>query len=152
MLLEQDVMPSETGLGSLPQSASRKTKEGIIPLTLLLIGMLCVDATTAGSQPVDLVRIDNEALAKGRRLSDLIDHAVVNEKNEIIGTIDDLIVDDDKKIFVVLEVGVFLHRGSRPLIAVPYDGLSIDEKRGKIELPGASREELNKVPVFEYGR
>ena len=101
---------------------------------------------------VDLVEIDTEAIAKGRRLSYLIDHLVLNEKDEIIGTIEDLIVDDHHKLFAVLEVGDFLHRGSGPLIAIPYDRLSIDEERLTIRLPGASREKLNKVPVFEYRR
>jgi hypothetical protein len=49
--------------------------------------------------------------------------------------------------------GGFLGIGSR-LVAVPYDSLTIDQKGSKIEkiaLPGASKDQLEKLTEFRYG-
>jgi hypothetical protein len=53
-------------------------------------------------------------------------------------------------LFTVLEVGGFLGIGSR-LVAVPYDSLTIDESGNKIELPGASKDQLKQLAEFRYG-
>jgi hypothetical protein len=36
-------------------------------------------------------------------------------------------------------------------VAVPYDSLTIDESGNKIELPGASKDQLKQVAEFRYG-
>src|SRR4030088_3075737 len=120
-----------------------------VAITLTLLSLIPVQ-NVAGSEPVALVKADVKTLAKGQRVSDLIGSTVVNEKDETIGTINDLIVDENHRLFAVLEVGGFLARGAHPLVAVPYEGLSIDKTLNRVVLPGASREELNKLPVFEY--
>ena len=73
---------------------------------------------------VSLVKVDLSVVAQGYRLSKLIGSSVINDKNEKIGTIDDLIADKDKKLlsFAVLQVGGFLGVGGR-LVAVPFDSL-----------------------------
>ena len=56
-------------------------------------------------------------------------------------------------MFTVLEIGGFLGIGSH-LVAVPYDSLVIDHSGNKIDkiaLPGASKEELQKLAEFRYG-
>jgi sporulation protein YlmC with PRC-barrel domain len=81
----------------------------------------------------------------------LIGSNVFNDKNEKIGTLDDVIADKDKKVltFAVLQVGGFLGLGSR-LVAVPYDSLVIDDKECKVTLPGATKDELKKLSEFNY--
>jgi PRC-barrel domain protein len=74
----------------------------------------------------------------------------VNDRDERIGTIDDIIIDRDRILFAVLQVGGFLGLGGH-LVAVPYQSLVLDEPGGKIVLPGASRDELKKLPEFKYG-
>jgi len=75
---------------------------------------------------------------------------VINDKNEKIGTLDDVIADKDKKLsLAVLQVGGFLGLG-RHLVVVPYDSLVIDETGQKITLPGASKDELKKLSEFNY--
>jgi sporulation protein YlmC with PRC-barrel domain len=90
-------------------------------------------------------------VAKGYRMSKLIGSSVINDKNEKIGTVDDVIADKDKKqlSFAVLQVGGFLGLGGR-LVAVPYDSLVIDDNGQKITLPGASKDELKKLSEFNY--
>jgi sporulation protein YlmC with PRC-barrel domain len=99
---------------------------------------------------VQLVKVDLSVVAKGYRMSKLIGTNVINDKNEKIGTVDDVIADKDKKqlSFAVLQVGGFLGLGGR-LVAVPYDSLVIDDT-GKITLPGATKDELKKLSEFNY--
>jgi hypothetical protein len=49
----------------------------------------------------------------------------------------------------VIQVGGFLGVGGR-LVAVPYTELVLDSPGGKITLPGASKDELKKLPEFKY--
>ncbi len=77
---------------------------------------------------VQLIKVDLSVVAKGYRMSKMIGSTVINDKNERIGTVDDVIADKDKKqlSFAVLQVGGFLGLGGR-LVAVPYDSLVIDD-------------------------
>jgi sporulation protein YlmC with PRC-barrel domain len=100
---------------------------------------------------VQLIKVDLSVVAKGYRMSKLIGNSVINDKNEKIGTVDDVIADNDKKqlSFAVLQVGGFLGVGGH-LVAVPYDSLVIDDTGQKITLPGASKDELKKLSQFNY--
>jgi hypothetical protein len=99
---------------------------------------------------VALVQVDVRAVAAGYRASKLIGTTVYNDKDDKIGSLDDLIVGKDKKVlFAVLQVGGFLRMGGH-LIAVPVDELQIDDQGKKITLPGASQDELKKLPEFKY--
>jgi sporulation protein YlmC with PRC-barrel domain len=100
---------------------------------------------------VQLVKVDLSVVAKGYRMSKLIGSSVINDKNEKVGTVDDVIADKDKKqlSFAVLQVGGFLGVGGH-LVAVPYDSLVIDDTGQKITLPGASKDELKKLSQFNY--
>jgi len=100
---------------------------------------------------VQLVKVDLSVVAKGYRMSKLIVSSVINDKNEKVGTVDDVVADKDKKqlSFAVLQVGGFLGVGGH-LVAVPYDSLVIDDTGQKITLPGASKDELKKLSQFNY--
>ncbi len=103
-------------------------------------------------EELDILIVDMEDLEGGYRISELIRSAVVNDADESIGTIDDFIVGgDDRVLFAILQVGGFLGIGDK-LVAVPFDALLIDEEDGKrrIMLPGATREELENAPEFDY--
>ena len=75
--------------------------------------------------------------------------SVTNEKNEKIGSIGDFVIARDRSLFAVLQVGGFLGIGAH-LVAVPYDSLIIDDEGSKIQLPGASKDELKKLPELKY--
>jgi uncharacterized protein YrrD len=76
---------------------------------------------------------------------------VVNDKNEKIGTIDDVIIGrGDTVLFAVLSVGGFLNLGSH-LVVMPFSSLTIDDAGRKITLPGATKEALKNLPEFHYG-
>jgi sporulation protein YlmC with PRC-barrel domain len=100
---------------------------------------------------VALVKVDVNVVERGYRMSKLVGTGVTNDKNEKIGSLDDVIADKDNKQlnFAVLQVGGFLGVGGR-LVAVPFDKLTIDDNGGKIILPGASKDELKKLAEFHY--
>lgn len=98
---------------------------------------------------VQLVVVDVAAVANGYRASKLRNEAVYNDKNERIGTVDDIIIGRDRVLFAVLDVGGFLGIGAHK-VAVPYQSLNLDGPGGKIILPGASKDELKRLPEFQY--
>ena len=96
----------------------------------------------------DVLIVDVVKVADGMRAGELKGKPVVNDRNERIGTIDDLIIGRDKVLFGILQVGGFLGLGSH-YVAVPYEELKISPG-SKIILPGASKEELKSLPEFKY--
>jgi sporulation protein YlmC with PRC-barrel domain len=101
------------------------------------------------SQNVVVLDVDVKEVAKGYRASELTGADVENGAGESIGSIDDLIVDRDKVLFAVLQVGGFLGIGGF-LVAIPYDSLEISEDGSKIVLAQGSKEDLQKLPEFKY--
>jgi hypothetical protein len=104
---------------------------------------------------VEIIVLDVKTVARGMRISLLLDSSVVNDTNDVIGTIDDLVVErgqPDHIAYAVLQVGGFLGVGGR-LIAVEYGALRISEENDelKIVLPGASREALERFPALVFG-
>jgi hypothetical protein len=101
-------------------------------------------------QPVPLVRVDVKKMASGYRSTEIVGSSVVNEHNEKIGTVDDLIIEPSEKVpFAILSVGGFLGVGDH-LVVVPFDSLKIS--KDKIELPGATKDELKAMPEFSYAK
>ena len=63
-------------------------------------------------QTVDLVKVDVQKLAAGYRSPKVVGSNVLNDANEIIGTIDDLLVSRaGKQPYAVLSIGGFLGMG-----------------------------------------
>lgn len=138
----------------LPYRMTRGVGHGAIVelITMLaLAGLLLFVLPTkpALSQGVQLVKVDVSVVAKGYRASQLVGSSVSNDKNEKVGSIDDIIVDKNKVLFAVLQVGGFLGLGKH-LVALPFDSLQIDETGKKIVLPGASKEQLKNLAEFKY--
>jgi sporulation protein YlmC with PRC-barrel domain len=137
----------------LPHIGNRRRGEmaKTLATVLVLLGLFFVvpNSKPALSQGVQLVKVDVSVVARGYRASKLIGTNVVNDKNERVGKIDDIIVDNKNVMFAVLQVGGFLGLASH-LVALPYDSLKIADDGKKIELPGASKDELKKLAEFKY--
>ena len=140
--------PVKLGTDALPLAQRRRSPDWMIWTALAVFLATGPALPQAG---VSLVKVDLSVVAQRYRLSKVIGSSVINDKNEKIGTIDDLIADKDKKQlnFAVLQVGGFLGLGGH-LVAVPFDSLVIDDKAQKITLPGASKDELKKLSEFNY--
>jgi sporulation protein YlmC with PRC-barrel domain len=136
---------------SLPQSPTRAARgySGWMIWTAIAVALAAGPALPQAG--VQLIQVDLSVVAKGYRISKLVGTTVINDKNEKIGTVDDVVADKDKKqlSFAVLQVGGFLGLGGQ-LVVVPYDSLVIDETGQKITLPGASKDELKKLSAFNY--
>lgn len=118
--------------------------------TLLTSAIFLPSATgPAFSQAVVVLDVDVKDVAKGYRATELAGMDVENGSGESIGSVDDLIVDREKVLFAVLQVGSFLGLGGF-LVAVPYDSLEISEDGSKIVLASGSKEELQQLPEFNY--
>ena len=97
---------------------------------------------------IAILEVDVRVAATGMRASRLIGSEVYNDGNEHIGTLDDLMIDDGGSVgFAILSVGGFLGIGSH-LVAVTFDSLTIEDYG--VVLPGATREELKRLPQFAY--
>jgi hypothetical protein len=130
----------------LPNSSRRGWIIGTIG-TALAVVLAAGPALTQAA--VALVKVDLSVVAKGYRMSKIIGSNVTNDKDEKIGTIDDVIADKKQINFAVLQVGGFLGMGGH-LVVVPYESLTIDDTGKKIVLPGASKDELKKLNEYKY--
>lgn len=146
----QTLFQSPANAAPLPQSSTRVARRpGWMICTAVAVALAAGPALPQAA--VQFIKVDLSIVAKGYRMSKLIGTTVINDKNEKIGTLDDVVADKDKKelSFAVLQVGGFLGLG-RHLVVVPYSSLVIDEAGQKITLPGASKDELKKLSAFNY--
>jgi len=88
----------------------------------------------------------------GHRASKIIGTAVVNDKDESIGKVEDIMLgQDNKATMAVISVGGFLGIGAK-LVAVPFDQLQwAPNDKKSVTMPNASKAELQSMPAFEYG-
>jgi len=127
-----------------------KTATALVIASAIGGSLVSLNLTPALSQPATaLVVVDIAVVAKGYRTSKLTGRPVVNEKNERVGSIDDFIIGRDRVLFSILQVGGLLGVGSR-LVAVPYQSLMLDAAGEKITLPGATKEQLERLAEFKY--
>jgi hypothetical protein len=154
-LIEENTMRRQHNLRHKAAAGTYGAGDNRLLSTLLalaaILGLLLivVNSRPALSQGVQLVKVDVSVVGKGYRAGKLIGASVTNDKNEDIGKIDDIIIDNNRVMYAVLQVGGFLGVGSR-LVAVPYDSLKIDDSGKKVVLPGASKDELKKLAEFKY--
>jgi sporulation protein YlmC with PRC-barrel domain len=89
------------------------------------------------------------------RASKLIGASVYNDRNEKIGSVDDLVLGKDNKADeVIVSVGGFLGMGTK-LVSVPYTELKLGDTKNassdnKVVMPGATKESLKAQPDFNY--
>ena len=73
---------------------------------------------------------------------------VYNDKNERVGTVDDLIVTPDKAVsYAIVNVGGFLGLAKHD-VAIPVSQFKLVDK--KLVLAGATKEALKASPEFQY--
>jgi sporulation protein YlmC with PRC-barrel domain len=137
------------GIAAIPAPRLEKFFVFAAIAVMLVMLLLAGYSRPVLSQAVQLIKVDVAVVAKGFRVSKVLGSSVNNDKNENIGKLDDIIIDQKRALFAVLQVGGFLGLGGR-LVAVPYESLVIEDNGRKITLPGASKEELQKLAEFKY--
>ena len=87
----------------------------------------------------------------GWRSSQIVGATVYNDRDERIGSVDDLIVGQDGKISeAVLSVGGFLGIGAK-LVAVPYDQLRFEERTESRTAVGVPAADVRTSPAAPIG-
>ena len=80
----------------------------------------------------------------------ILGQSIFNDKNERVGSIDDIIVAPDKAIsYAVINAGGFTGLTKHD-VAVPVSQLKLVDN--KLVLAGATKEALKASPAFEYAR
>ena len=104
----------------------------------------------AGSTTIGVSQEEMKVVATGwSAKKDILGKAVYNDKNEKIGTVDDLIISPDRTVsFAIIGVGGFVGVGKHD-VAVPVKNL---KGEGKLMLSGATKEALKAMPKFEYAK
>jgi sporulation protein YlmC with PRC-barrel domain len=76
---------------------------------------------------------------------------VINENGEQVGTIDDIIIAPEGSVsYAIIGAGHFLHV-ARHDVAIPVSQIDVNDA-GQYVLPGATRDALKAIPVFEYAK
>jgi PRC-barrel domain protein len=115
--------------------------------TLAFAGLLAVQPCTAPAESSTTYEVDLKAAITGYRASKLIYKPVTNEKSEVVGNLEDVILGADGKAnFALIDVGS-LSLGPH-IVVIPFERLKIDKDAGTITLPGAVKSELQKHAVF----
>jgi sporulation protein YlmC with PRC-barrel domain len=129
-------------------------KCGSLLTAIMLLGAFTLSplpTVPAVAQTVELVKVDAAVVGRGYRASKLIGSTVKNDRNETIGSIDDIVIDEKGQLYAVLEVGGFLGLGGHR-VALPYNALKIDPAARTVTVQGATKEELEKLTSIEYGK
>nr|WP_294544949.1 PRC-barrel domain-containing protein [uncultured Rhodopila sp.] len=89
----------------------------------------------------------------GVRASKIIGSSVYNDKDEKIGSVDDLVIGNDQTLHAVLDVGGILGVGGR-MVEVPFNKLQFGNVKGssdnRVVMPGATRDALNAMPEYHF--
>jgi len=124
---------------------------------LTLAGLVAVGvvgpvyAQVAGSSTVGVTVEEMKVVAVGwSAKKKIMGKAVYNDKNEKIGTVDDLIITPDKSVsYAIIGAGGFLGMGKHD-VAIPVS--QFKEDKGRIVLAGATKDALKAMPKFEYAK
>jgi sporulation protein YlmC with PRC-barrel domain len=89
----------------------------------------------------------------GVRASKVIGSSVYNDKDQKIGSVDDLVIGNDQTLHAVIDVGGILGVGGR-MVEVPYNKLQFGNVKGssdnRVVLPGATKDALNAMPEYHF--
>jgi sporulation protein YlmC with PRC-barrel domain len=122
----------------------------LVVFTSLVIAAGAADsvAQTAG---VSVSTVELREVATGwSAKKQILGENVYNDVGDKVGEINDLIVMPNKALsYAIVGVGGFLGVREHE-IAVPVDRLK--QEKGKIILPGATKEALKEAPKFEYAK
>src|SRR4029453_13004853 len=134
---------------------SRAVRSGVAAMVLgglVVVGSAGrLGAQVAGSTTVGISVEEMKVVALGwSAKKKILGKAVYNDKNEKIGTVDDLIITPDKSVsYAIIGAGGFLGMGKHD-VAVPVG--QFKEDKGRIVLAGATKDALKAMPKFEYAK
>lgn len=116
---------------------------------VLLLGVTPTVAQVAGSTTLGVSVAELRDVMEGWSAKrQILGEPVYSDKQERIGTVEDIIIAPDKKVsYGIVGAGGFLGFDRRD-VAIPVHQFKLTE--GKLILPGATKETLSQMPPFEY--
>jgi sporulation protein YlmC with PRC-barrel domain len=118
---------------------------------IALIGPTMSHAQVAGSTTVGVSVSELRDVTTGWSAKrTILGHPVYNDKDERVGSIDDIIISPDKAIsYAIINAGGFLGLAKHD-VAVPVSQFKLADQ--KLVLAGATKDALKASPPFEYAR
>ena len=124
---------------------------GVLVCAAILSNATSVQGQVAGATTISISTEQMKVVALGwSAKKEIMGKPVYNDNdaNEKIGVVDDLIITPDQYVsYAIIGVGGFLGLRKHD-VAVPVSTLKDD--KGKLVLPGASKDALKAMPKFEY--
>jgi len=108
-------------------------------------------APVAGSMVIGITAEELVTVAKGWSAKEqIMGKDVYNDKNEKVGEVTDLIIAPDKAVsYAIIGTGGFLGMAKHD-VAIRVNQFKLMD--GKIILPGATKESVKAMPVFQYAK
>ena len=127
------------------------------PMHILMLASLAFTAPAisyaqvAGTTVLGVSVAEMREVAKGWSVKrTILGQPVYNEKDESVGSVDDIIIAPDKAIsYAIVNAGGFLGL-ARHDVAIPVSQFKLVDK--KLVLPGATKEALKASPEFQYAQ
>jgi len=116
---------------------------------VLILGAMPAAAQVAGSTTLGVSVAELREVMEGWSAKrQILGQRVYNDKQEHIGTVEDIIISPDKTVsYGIVGAGGFLGFDRRD-VAIPVNQFKLTD--GKLVLPGANKETLAGMPPFEY--
>ena len=122
--------------------------------TLTVVGALCIAGPAAaqvagGTTTVDTRITESTDIAMGWSVKKtLMGKTIYNDAGQKVGKVEDLIISPDKNVsYVIVGAGGFVGIG-RHDVAIPVS--QIQDKAGKLVMPGATKDTIKGLPEFTY--
>jgi sporulation protein YlmC with PRC-barrel domain len=121
----------------------------LIAASLALMTPGLAQAQVAGSTVLGVAAAELREVATGWSAKrQVLGRPVFNDKNEKVGTVDDIIISPDKTVsYAIVGDGGFLGVAN---VAIPVNQFT--QADGKLVLAGATKEAIKAMPPFEYAR
>jgi PRC-barrel domain. len=128
-----------------------KPMQFLLLAAFVLISPTISHAQVAGSTPLGVTVTELQAVVKGWSVKrTVLGQSVYNDKNEKVGSVDDIIITPDKAVsYAIVGTGGFLGLAKHD-VAIPVSQFKLVDK--KLVLPGATKEALKAIPEFQYAQ
>jgi sporulation protein YlmC with PRC-barrel domain len=119
--------------------------------SIALMAPFVTHAQVAGSTLVGVATAELRDVTVGWSAKrQVLGKPVFNDKNERIGTVDDIVISPDKAVsYAIVGVGGFLAVDKHD-VAIPVNQIKLVD--GKFVIAGATKDALKAMPPFEYAR
>ena len=123
----------------------------LIAASLALMTPGLAQAQVAGSTVLGTAAAELREVATGWSAKrQVIGRLVFNDKNEKVGTVDDIIISPDKAVsYAIVGAGGFLGVAKHD-VAIPVNQFT--QTDGKLVLTAATKDAIKAMPPFEYAR